>query len=332
MEFKELHKDRNTKNLTSIVLLTVIFGIASVFFGYLALPLAGASYAALLFYENKNRRVLSYVLPVAIAFLDFSINWVNGYFSEQSLAYVAAGVVIYLCYSKKTEKNLCTVLLTVTLSAFLFIGILFLGFNQADSASISALIDVVKGTYYQAKDTFISALTSITSSDDFGVIYIPITREYAEQLFHIILQILPAAVITFALLLSAIALKFFDIFTRKEKYQEKNPNWIFNPSKVTGIFYIIVAVLNALIFGTDIFTVTVYNIYIILLSVFAYLGFKFIYCIVTMKRSAFFAITLILASVLIFGTTAFAIVSYLGVYYTFISHKIKNNSDLQDHI
>ena len=317
-----------SKNMTSIAVLTAIFGIATVFLGYLIVPISAAFYATLLISENKNKRILSYILPVTIVFLDFSLNWVNGFFSEQSIAYVVLGLVLYFCYTKKRSKCECATLLTATTCIFMAIGLVFLGFNEIESPNFAALAELIKGIYYSEKNVFIEYLSSISSTDEFGIEFFAITREYAEELFHTILCIIPAIFVILAFAISGLAIKFFSAFSKNRiEEDEINDKWMFIPSTIFTYVYITLAILSTFASGNDIFTLTVINLNCILLPVFAYVGVKFIYFILSSKRGGFFAIVIIAAAICLLTITAIEILSYIGAYITLATNKTKTKID-----
>lgn len=328
MNQKIEYNDLYNKRMITTVILTVVFGIATVFLGYLVVPLSAAAYATLLIYENKNRRILSYVLPVAIVFLDFSVNWVNGFFSEQSIAYVLLGAIIYLCYTKKLNKCDCAVILTVATCIFLLIGILFIVFNETESPSFASFFDFIKGVYYNEKDAFIDILTSVTSKDEYGVEFFAITREYAELIYHALICLIPAVIAIFAFIISGLTLKMFALFSKNRiPEEEENKNWFLIPSSTFTYAYIFVAILNVFASGTDWFSLTVVNLNWIILPVFAYIGLKFLYFVLSSKRSGVFAVFMIMLGIMLLGTSAISILSYAGAYISIITNKAKNKKN-----
>lgn len=324
MDKKIEYKDLYNKKLMMSVIFTAVFGIATVFFGYLVVPLSAAAYATLLIFENKNKRIISYVLPVAIIFLDFAVNWVNGYFSEQSLVYVALGVIIYFCYTKKLNKCDCAALLCAATCIFLLLGIVFVVFNQTKSPSLNAFFGFIKGKYYNEKGVFISILTSLTSINEYGVEFFPISREYAELLYHSALCLIPALLSVVSFAISGLALKMFALFSKSRiSADEVNENWVLVPSNVFTYAYISVAVLNVFASGTDWFSLTVLNLNWIILPVFAYIGIKFVYYIISSKRSGLFAVLIIILAIMLLGISAITILSYAGVYISILTNKAK---------
>jgi len=336
MDQRSEYKETYGKCKSTAAILTVVFGIATVLLGYIALPLSAAAYASLLIYENKNKRILSYVLPVFIVFIDFILNWANGYFSEQSFAYVVLGLIIYLCYTKRASKCFCSALLMIGTTFFVLLGILFLGFNVIDSPNVAAFADLLRGVYYSEKEAFISIITSIMTKDELGIYYFAITREYAEKIFHVILCMAPAIIALISFIVSGLTLKMFGVFSKKrieddEDEGEGQFKWILIPSNVFAYTFVALAVLNAFANGTDWFSLSIVNLYWIFLPLFAYIGLKFVFFVVSSRRGIAFAVFFIIFLVILIGGVALTLLSLLGVFMTVVANKNKklgaNNTD-----
>ena len=311
---QELNKPVSySKNLTLLSISTFLFGFACILLGYLFLPFAAASYATLLRYEKKNRKIFSYAIPVAI----YAINILfNGFFSLEGVIYVAVGVMIYLFNLKERSKNEAVFWITFTLSAFILFSFFAIGFTSNGSLSFSALRAYYAGIYDSLKRVFVSIISSISTADEEGTLFFLFTRENAENIFHSLVLALPSLVIVIAFILTGITFKLFDFFTTRV-FPEANENFgIFIPTKFLAYSFISIAILSVLSSSSpDIFAISINNVNNVLTAVFAYFGLKIAYSIVKNTRGSLFAVLLIVVALVLFGTTAITLLSFIGVFF-----------------
>ncbi len=304
-----------SKAIFTIGFLTVLFAFGSIMLGYLFMPLASATYAALLLFENKYKRILSYIIPVAVFVINF---FLNGIYSLEAITYVFIGFLIYVLYSKRVKKNDAVFFLTGAILISLLCSVVFVAFKINDSTSLNSLMDFYSHLYYSQKEQFIDFCTNLISSDSEGISYFVFTTEYAENAFHSLIILLPALSIIIALILSGLSLKMFRGYLLK--YSEdcaQLSEWNYIPSAFFSYTYICVAVLNLFLSSTSgVISVALTNLYYILLAVFAYMGIKFVYSILRARNSGLYALILLLAAIMLLTTTAFVIFSYIGVYFS----------------
>ena len=82
-------------------------------------------------------------------------------------------------------------------------------------------------------------------------------------------------------------------------------------------YILIVAILAFLSSGSsDILAVSINNVYNVLLALFAFIGLKVLYFIISRAKGSMFTIVVIVASFALFTTTALTLVSLFGVYYS----------------
>ncbi len=316
-----------SKMLFIISLLTVISAFGAVLLGYVFLPFAAASYAALLLFENKSRRILSYILPVTMLIVNFLF---NGFYSLEGLVYVVVGFLIYIFYTKSVKKSEVIFYLTATVTLFIAFSIVFFAFKINDSASISSLIDFYSHIYSTQKSEFISFFSNLVTVDTKGVSFFVFTKEYAEQIYHTVIMLLPSVAIIIALLLSGLTLKIFFVYLAKlGADKEVMVKWTYVPTRFFAFAYISFALLN--IFTSNaggILSISIINVNYIFAAIFAYVGTKFIYIILRARNSGFFAVFMIFTAIAFLGLNAILLLSYIGVYFSlFASHSAKKRQD-----
>ena len=133
LSLKKRYSYKNT-----ILFLSIMCALSAVgcsLLGYIMLPFAASLYATLLLYESKEKRIISYVLPVIMFVINFAL---NGLLSLEAVAYVIIGVVVYLSYVKKRSKAEGAFIATIVLLLLILISALLFGVYHGN---------LVQGTY-----------------------------------------------------------------------------------------------------------------------------------------------------------------------------------------
>lgn len=313
-----------TKKMALLCLLLVLSGFGCILFGYLCLPFSAASYASLLHFEKKTRRILSYVLPVAI----YTVNvLINGFFSLEGVIYIAVGVLFFFFNEKGRTKRETVFFITLAISIFIFLSFFALAFTVNESLSFSALKAYYRGLYDSLKRSFISLMTSISSQDEEGSFFFLLTRENAEDVFHSLILSLPSFVIIFAFFLAGLTYKIYDFLRVRLFGASRSDLELFVPTKFLAYSYIVVAILSLFSSsGSDVFALTITNVNNVLLVVFAYFGLKISYTLIKHSRGTAFALLLVLVAFAFFTTTAITLLSFIGVFFALGSvERIKGN-------
>ena len=125
-------------------------------------------------------------------------------------------------------------------------------------------------------------------------------------------------------LLVGIAFKIFSFNVRKYSADEKKINsWNFGVSNAVAYFYVAISVLSIFTSGFDgVFPMSVATIDSVLCAVLAYIGFAFVYNLISLRRSPIFAVMAIVIASIIFSSAAFKVLSFIGVYYTIAANRV----------
>ena len=311
---QEIHNSKsNPKSLTLLSISSALFGIGCIMLGYIFLPFAVASYAALLRCENKNSRVFSYVIPIVV----FAFNLlINGFFSLEGIIYVALGVILYLADEKQKRKSEIVFYLTALTSLFILLSALMLAFSSNESFDFGALKAFYAAGYDALKKIFITVMTAINTADDNGTLFFLFTRESAENIFHSLLLSIPSFIIIAAFLITGICYKFYNALKARFFSVSRESMGTYIPSKFFAVAYIAFAILSLFSSrGTDIFALTISNVNNVLMTVFAYFGFKILFSIFKATRGTFFSLIIFALAFLILSTTAITLLSFVGVFF-----------------
>lgn len=307
------------KNLAILALLTATFGLSCSFFGYLTLPFAAAACTALFIYEDKNKRIASYIIPVSTFVVNFTI---NGFFSLEGIAYAIIAFLFSLLYVKKHFKaDVAFVLTTITLMLILFSCVL-IAFDAVDAISVSAINEFYHDVYTGFKKEFVSLFTETVTTDSDGVKYFYLNSVEAEELFANLISLTIPILLIAAMLTTGVTIKLFDAFVKRFDINVRKSTWSLTTPTLTAVFYIAILILASIIDDSNtVFYLSVISIYNIFAILYAYIGFKIMFPLIFARLSKPVAVLICIAAFISFGMLIIQIFSIVGVLITIIKNK-----------
>ena len=322
MNFEDRKYYSYKSELAILSVLTLIFGFSCLFLGYLILPVAAGFYAALLSYEKKDSRVLSYVIPIVPLVVNV---FVNGFYSLEAISYVIIGAIIYVGFSKQKNKATIVFIATTVLLLLMGISLALFAFDRMGTFRISALADFYIDLYESGKTKFIDFLTSFTSIDDNGFTFHNFNAAEAVEMYNsLVFSLIPLSVI-FALILVALSTKLF--VSRSLKYNSEDDvqliSWKFVTSPFIAYSYIIITAFASLS-SQGIVGVSLSFVSSILMAVYFYIGISAMYSFISSKKGQGFAIMVIALTLIVFSSFAPQIVSFAGVFVNNALYKVLN--------
>ncbi len=323
MQFFVKGNNAYKKSLTNIAFMTALSALGCVLFGYLFLPMASAFYAALLFYENRGKKILSILIPIVTLLINllFDVFSSSGSYSPEGIAYIFVGLLIYLLCRNGVSKNETVFWGALLIFVFMVLSVLSIALSLKQAEGFTSFWNL----YESFKAEFSDMLTSLVISDENGrhiAAYNPIEAEI--MLRELIIMILPLSILL-SVILTALTLRIFSGIVLKHSGEHSGINeWIFKPSNPVAYFYVAVAVLS--IFagsGGSPFSYVLLSLDIIFAPIFAYMGASIIHAlIVSHGKSPLFAALVIVFACVILYTFSFKLLSFIGVYFTVIANKI----------
>ncbi len=292
---------------------SVLSVLGCILLGYIFLPFATAAYAALLTFESRGKRVMSYAIPAVLVTLNFLI---RAAFSLEAITYIVLGVILYFAAKKGWSKSETAVWMMIVALLLLFCSAILIAFEKTGTVGVFSIRQFYSNIYLNTKEYIIDYLTSLTTVNVDGVPIFVFDLYDAECIFNeLLLSLVPMSIIiSFGLV--GFSFKLFESALRKNAIEETAlSEWRFGASNLTCYFYIVVAVLS-LIAENDgsIFIYTLITLNTVFSVIFAYLGFRFVYNLLLSKgRSSLFAITLLVLAFIMFSSAALTILSFLGV-------------------
>lgn len=310
-----VNKSTKTYNSSVAILtsLTVIAGLGTVFLGYIFFPFAAAFFAMLLSCESYGkRRIFSYIAPLIVLLVDVVVNRI---FIFEALAFIVIGFLLFFMYSRRAGKSETVFTLIAVLFAFFVVSIIFAIFRINNSFSFGIVADYLKNLYEQYKTTFVDAATYAQSVGLSGQDSLLLSRDDLIDIYNGLVSMIPPALVVTAIVSVGIASKIFTFFV--SKFTVDAPfamRWRLHTSTLLAVVYIIVSILRLFV-GAGIFGLCVSWIYVIFSVVYAYIGVKFLYQFISIKKSSLLAVAVIVIAFLFFSTFAYQLSSYFGAYY-----------------
>lgn len=308
--------------ITRYSLLTLLSVFGCSLLGYIFLPFAAASYAAILIYENPSKRILSYVIPVIAFALNFLL---RGLYSIEGAAYIAIALVIYCCVKRNKSKGETAFWISFAILACIVISILLLLVELSLNAGYDSIVRFFRDYYRKYKEFFLENVTSLVYEGDNGELSFVFNLYEAEMLFReLIIYAVPLAFLV-SFVLSGLTLKLFVHSVEKNSDEQcEIYGWNFAASNLVSYFYIALALVS-LVATADgsTFSFVIFTLNTIFTAVFAYIGIKAIYYVIISKgKSKAFAIVLLVLAILLLSSFAFQILSYFGVIMNILTNKV----------
>ena len=312
------------RSMTQLSLFTALLAASCAFFGYITLPFAAGMYATLLLAEQGNRRIVSYVLPVTTYIVNFLL---NGLFSLEGVAYVAVGIIIYLCYKNSKTKSETAFYLSLAIFIMMIISLAFMAFENVGVVRFSSIKDFYYNLYVRFKDEFLSYVTSIVTKDSEGIYFFVYTLSEAENLFFDLITLTVPMFMIFSFLLCGVSLKTFDKSREKRLIGfERSASWRFTASKTVAVFYIIISLLNSFSTANDVMGMSILSLNSLFMFVFAYIGFSSVFRVIRRKTSGLTSLLILCFVITFMYAFIIQLLSYIGAYIVLFAAKQENKS------
>ena len=307
--------------ITKLSIYTTLSVIGCILFGYIFLPFAAAYYGALITFEKKGKRVMSYAIPAVLFTLNF---FLRAAFSLEALVYIILGVLLYFAVQRGWSKSETAVWMTAITILMIILSAILLAFEKTGNIGLLPLRQFYSNIYFNIKEIVLNRLTSVVTLLPNGSKVFVFDIYDAERLFEeMFISIIPISVI-FAFALVGLSFKLFKRCLVLNSEEEKSlSDWRFGISNVIVYFYIAVALLS-LIAQNDgsIFAQTLITVNTIFSAVFAYVGIRFIFHMITSGgKSTFFAFAVIVFAFILFSSYIITVLSYLGIIISLIENR-----------
>ena len=313
------------KTMAYLVLLTVAAAVVSLFIGDITLPIVSALLAALFTLENRERRILSYLMVCFLAILNTVSLILLGSYSFLGLFSILFALVMHLFYTREGAKTDCVFAMTVLGALFTAASFIYFAMKFADNYSFSAvpqLMSSLRIAFDKLMNESVTAMNPSLSEEQISSIL-----SWSSAMFDSFKLLSLSFAVIVGFVISGITLKLYSFAVLKlAKDGHYVLNWRFATSNVFAIFYIVLSFVSVFALSSDSFvTVAIANLYNIFMVVYAYFGFNFAASLISMRRSRGFAFLVLIFIILAFSSFAIEILSFMGVFYTITENKRRIN-------
>ena len=298
--------------LTAMTLLFGAFGILSGVGGMITVPLTAGFLATLICVEKK--RILSSVTAALLIIAELFVSFL-GYFTLTSVASIAVATIMAIYYLKKKEKCDSALFGTLAVALLLIVSVALYISATIDSTSLSDIYEYFLAGYANLKESTISyVLETYPTEENANAV---ITPEYISEVFDAYLNrmVAIAAIVAFALV--GLAHKVFcGLLGRYEKESDESNTWRFMPDKVFAYFYFALAFFSLFTMDTaSVMDISIVNLDLILMPVFAYIGFRFASAALNKTgKSTFMSSLTVIVLILIFRSFAIQVLAAIGAF------------------
>lgn len=304
----------NNGELITFAITAAIFGVISIFSGFILAPVVAALYAGMILVDKTKLKLPSIVFPILILGLNFLI---KGKFDIDGIVFIPVAVLLFLLYRSGASKGGAAFWMTVCYTLSVFLILITYGFKNSGATDLSGVVEFYQQTVYSFKNKFIDALMSISQSSQNGEVYYPISYDVANEFFTSLLELFPALIISLSFIFTGITIKLFDGSLMLYSKGFVRDDWKLRIPTPIAVFYLLIIV--ASLFVTRGFVaLTVKWAELVLSLVFAYFGFGLVTSLLGMKKGKGFAYTMVLLAFLLLGGALISILSYIGIYITFV--------------
>ena len=315
-------------------IMLLLLGLSVLFFGTIGIlyrikgiimiPLISAFLATLFCVEKRH--IISVI--VAALLLTFEIYYGSiGYFTLISLSSIVLAIIIAACYINGVKKSHTALYATAFMAISLVLLATLYVLGNFKNSSAFDIVDNFLIIYRTFKDTTISNVMNTIGQSAKEEMF---SAERLNLLFDTYLDLCVALVSIFSFLIIGITIK---VFSRLIHSYSKNPDkinhWDFIPSTPFAYFYFINAIISMFASKQEnTLLISVMNLNLIFMFVFAYVGYKFITTVMSSRgRKPLFTSFAVLAVTVLFSSFAIQILAISGAFVSINYNKILKNGN-----
>jgi len=317
MGFKLKVEENRGKSTVLLSVLILILGTVCATFsqtGIIFVPVLTAFLAFLFVLEKGQRRIMSFVLPILIIAIDLVFNDI---YSFNCAISVLLGLIVYLSFTKPTfSKGEYAIIATALMALFITFMFFLSAFYELKSWDFNMALEYYEKIFAELRSTYIDKMLEYAGSFKEQINTEVLTPELIGATFDMYLNMIISVITVSAFFFVGVGYKIFSfIAVRYAKNTECVRKWRFSTPSMFAYFYIILYAVN--IFsggGTDIASISIFNLTNIFMFIYAYIGFVFAISILERRMNKLASVIVAVFAVLLLYSFAFSILSMLGVF------------------
>ena len=302
-----------------LAIICALFGAAVIFISdFMIIPLA-AVYAALLWFDQKNK-LWAALLPLLI----LALSVLGGIATVFSVASgFCAALIVYFMYKANASKPDTALALTAFFAFYLLFSLFIAISAITKEYSIASAFEYYGSFMETQRAAFVDAFSQLTVTDQNGEISYLITEENAELLFLSMARLSIAFIVIIAFILGGLTLKIFSkIVTRAEADETHIRSWRFMLPSIYAYFYGFIFIFSFLLGNGDgIAAMAVQNLTYIFMAMFGYIGLMHLISISSQMRRKYLFLFFVFFSFVLLSISALQILSFLGAYVSILYNR-----------
>ena len=326
MKFQVKESARSLKSKVILSLFAVLGSVAVAMLsqlGFLLIPLVAAPLAVLFITEIDSRRIFSFVVPVVAVAVDLLFNLI---YSFNCLSAVAVAVIIYIAvrfgFFAKSES---AILALIVASVIAVISFVMLGCYYVGAFDFEKVMTAYNEMLSEFEAIWIDAMKQYVLADETGELAAVMTDDAVRSMYSVVVNSFFSMLVAAVFLAVGLTYKLFErMLMKRTAFPEALMAWRFSLTPVYAVFYLALSVLSLFADG-EIFGIVILNLNNIFMFIFAYLGYLFATAYLRMRTRLRSGKLLLILAILMFSSAAVSILSYVGVFATFMLDKAQKN-------
>ena len=312
------------KTINSLAAISVLVGTVLILFGEFVIPFYSALLASLFVFDKKKGKLTAVFVSVGVLAADtvFCI-FTKQYIPVYNLEATAIAAVVAFAFCKNRTKTEAAVAATLVATVFLILSLGLSAMVSSESFTLEAVVGFYTDLIGSLKEELIAGIQSFAVELPDGTLQYLISEEQALLLFDSVLGNMLAYLIIIGFAVAGVTFKLFSAVALKlGNNEERILSSRFGTTNVFAYFYIILIFLKLFVDSSTTVGLAVSNLYLVLMFVYAYIGFNYLHAIVSMRRSPIGSLVIMLFAILLFSNLAVTLLSMLGLFYTFGKNKM----------
>ncbi len=307
------------KTMLILSALCITSGLLSLILGEVVIPIASALLAAIILFENKEKRRFSYICAISLLVIN-ALTFIPPLqvISFWSIITVLFAVIISYAYRRPIRKSECALILTLLAVIILTLPLILTAMIACGEYSITAVISYYEDMFAVMREEFVVYVNELIAELSYSAGELPIDADWYIKVYDYQVNMLISYLIISAFALVGFSLKCFSAIVKKcaENTAQIN-SWRFWTDNIFAYFYFLLAIVSLFISAPDtVFAVTVLNLYNIFMFIYFYVGFTVAREFFSHGRRPVLSTVLLILGILMFNAYAIELLAVIGAFFT----------------
>ncbi|MBO5906799.1 MAG: hypothetical protein J6Q85_01415 [Clostridia bacterium] len=324
--YKGLKENLNsTKTLAILSVLSLVFGVLSIFVSELLVSLSSALFAAVIVFENQTKRFFSIATASVLFVINIAVFFFVGLLSLCALETVLLACIIAaavkLGFRKSTTSALLTLAFTLLVGLTLLVYPMLLNMSftlETAKEFYASMLESVRADFVDGVENMLASMSYPT--EEYADLF---TTEDIGMAFDSLVNSLVSIFVIIGFFVSGIALKAFCAVANAVGVSADSAKWRFETTSLFAYFYMALFLFSSFIMlDSDALSLTVLNLADIFMFVYAYVGCRVLFNLIRTKKSLTFTVIVFVLGFVLLSSMAIQVLSLIGASSTVFKNKI----------